>query len=216
MEPHRKEYFDFIHEKFLITDRVNNPEIARVYLPKKGGFIRPITYIGFEALLIYQAISNYVLDFDIASFYDSIDHINPGSGSGIPQGPIASTIISEIFLDYYIDQYFSKQMRKNEIVYIRYADDIRVFSQDKAIAKKFVTLLDLLCRNSGLIPQSLKVDINFYENSRELVDQDIKKFSQIQKKYKKTGKFGILHIIPKVVYTFFENIRFKRTSIVKK
>ncbi len=163
---------------------------------------------------------NYVVDFDIASFFDSIDHkllmkciskklekdvasillsilelshsdfnhINPGRGSGIPQGPIASIVLSEIFLDSYVDYYFSKQIQSNEIAYIRYADDIRVFSQSKAVAKKFVTILDLLCRNSGLIPQSSKVGVSFYENSKELIDQSFKKFSQIQKQYKKTGQ----------------------------
>ncbi len=277
IEPFREEYFELLNEKFSLTDRLKNLGIARTYLPKKGGFVRPITYIGFEALLIYQAIANklaesfyssvsrnynkitfgnhfnancnskfvllpwkkrwksyrkvsrnlieergfnYVVEFDIASFYDSIDHkllmkclsrelekdiadillsilqfshsdfehIKPGSGSGIPQGPIASIILSEIFLDFYIDQYFLKQMQRNEIAYIRYADDIRVFSQSKVVAKKFVTLLDLLCRNSGLIPQPLKVGVSFYENSRELIDQDVNKFSQIQNQYKKSGK----------------------------
>ena len=277
IEPFRKDYFHLVIDKFSKTKRVENHSVIRAYLPKKGGFVRPITYLGFEALLIYQALANklaehfygvmsqnynkitfgnhfnenfhsefifmpwkkrwksyqdnskslieergynYVVDFDIASFYDSIDHklltevlrnhldeylieilisilqlshsdfkhIKPGCGSGIPQGPLASTVVSEIFLHFYIDEYFSKQIQKNEIAYIRYADDIRVFSQQKTIAKKFVTVLDLLCRNSGLIPRSSKVGVRFYESSKELIDEDIKKFSQLQNQYKKSGK----------------------------
>jgi hypothetical protein len=277
IEPFREDYFQLLIEKFSSTDRVENTGIVRTYLPKSGGFVRPITYVKFESLLVYQAIANkcaesfypslkrnyniitfgnhfnadhlskfsflqwkkrwkryqevsknlidlrgfhYVVDFDIASFYDSIDHklltkclrknlspnvvtillsilqlshsdfvhINPGRGSGIPQGPIGSIIISEIFLDFYIDQYFAKHTQRNEIAYIRYADDIRVFSQEKKISKRFITILDLLCRNSGLIPQSSKVIINFYENSRDIIDQDIRKFSQVQRHYQNTGQ----------------------------
>lgn len=277
IEPFRAVYFDFLIEKFTNTNRVENHSVIRTYIPKKDGFVRPISYIGFEALLIYQAIANklvesfyenisrnydkitfghhfnndfqskfvfkrwksrwkcyqaeskiliddrgfnYVVDFDIASFYDSIDHkllieslrenldnnlidillsilrlshfdfkhIKAGSGSGIPQGPIASTILSEIFLHTYIDKYFAKQIQRNEIAYIRYADDIRIFSQKRAVAKKFITILDLLCRNAGLIPQTSKVGVSFFENSKKLIDEDVKKFSHIQNHYKKSGR----------------------------
>lgn len=277
IEPFRKDYFNLVIEKLSNTNRVDNHSVIRAYLPKKGGFVRPITYMGFEALLIYQSIANklvesfygvisknynkitfgnhfndefqskfivkpwkkqwkyyqnvskllidncefnYVVDFDIASFYDSIDHklliealcknldsnsieillsilqlshsdfkhIKSGSGSGIPQGPVASMVLSEIFLHSYIDEYFAKQIQKNEIFYIRYADDIRIFSKQEAIAKKFITILDLLCRNTGLIPQTSKVGVSFFESSNQLIDQDIKKFSQIHDQYKRLGK----------------------------
>lgn len=272
IEPFRSDYFEFLIEKFKDNQNIAKYNINRVYLPKKNGFVRPITYIGLESLLIYQAIANkliseyypsisnnynkitfgnhfnsnfnsefqlrswkkcwkryqekskdlidnrdlsYVVEFDIASFYDSIDHkllkkalkknvdelviellisilelshsnfkhIQPGSGSGIPQGPSASIVISELFLHYYIDNYFYDKVKGSDIDYTRYADDIRVFASNKNIAKKYITILDLLCRDSGLIPQTSKVDIIFYQNSRDMIDQDIQKFSNIQKKF---------------------------------
>ncbi len=65
IESFHEEYFELLKEKFLSTDQVENHGIVRTYLPKKGGFVRPITYIGFEALLIYQAIANKLAE----SFY---------------------------------------------------------------------------------------------------------------------------------------------------
>lgn len=276
IEAFREDYFGLVIDKYRTINSVDDHCVVRVYLPKTGGFVRPITYIGFEALLIYQSIANklaesfyetmsrnynkltfgnhfncdfsspfmfspwkerwkryqqfskslieengfnFVVDFDIASFYDSIDHkllenslnkyldenlidlllsilklshsdfkhITPCCGSGIPQGPVASIVIAEIFLHFYLDQFFLKQVQRNEVSYIRYADDIRVFSRNKSTAQKFITLLDLLCRNSGLIAQSSKVGVKFYTDSRTLIDEDVKKFSQIQTYYKRTG-----------------------------
>ncbi len=277
-EPFRKDYFDIISEHIRDGNFiVKNNKVSRLYIPKKDGFVRPMTYLGFEYTLVYQAICNiiaqkfrpslslnynkitfghhlnsdfnnrfqflpwkerwkryqdvskkiiesdefnYVVDFDIASFFDSINHqlliaalkekldsdvcdillsvltinhscfsdIPSNLNTGIPQGPDCSTILSEVFLHKYIDKYFVKQIQKNEIKYIRYADDIRVFAQKETIAKKFITILDLLCRNVSLIPQTSKVGVTYYEKVSDFLDSSANKFSNIDKYYKKVGK----------------------------
>lgn len=277
-EPFRKSYFEVIASNILDGNlALGKSEVSRLYIPKKGGFVRPITYLGFQNTVVYQAFSNilaetflpelslnynkltfgnhinhdshnqfqflpwksrwkkyqevsknliesrgfnYVVDFDIASFFDSIDHqllisvlkekldsdlcdlllsilrinrsdfhhICPTLNAGIPQGPIGSIVLSEVFLHHYVDQYFVKHINKNEIAYIRYADDIRIFAPKESSAKRFITILDLLCRNIGLIPQTSKVGVKYYESASEFLDADTKKFSNIDQHYKKAGK----------------------------
>ena len=277
-EPFRTVYFGIISEHIRDGNFiVKNNKISRLYIPKKDGFVRPITYLGFEYTLVYQAICNiiaqkflpslklnynkitfghhfnsdfqnrfqflpwkqrwkryqdvskkfiedrgfnYVVDFDIASFFDSInhqlliaalkeqldndvcdlllsvikvnhsdfEHIHSNLKAGIPQGPDCSRILSEVFLHKYIDKYFVKQIQQNKIAYIRYADDIRVFAPNKTIAKKFITILDLLCRNVGLIPQASKVGVTYCEKVSDFLDSSTNKFSNIDKYYRKVGK----------------------------
>lgn len=169
--------------------------------------------------LIDEKSYNYVVDFDIASFFDTINHgmlkdifqdklddnvtnllfkilqskhtdfpkfINSAIiNIGLPQGPLASNVISEVFLHYFIDKYFIYILRHtNDMAYIRYADDIRIFTNTKVTASKYITLLDLLCRNLGLIPQSSKIGIKYYESSHEMIDSSFRNFSMIDKYYK--------------------------------
>ncbi|CAA6815550.1 MAG: RNA-directed DNA polymerase (Reverse transcriptase) [uncultured Campylobacterales bacterium] len=162
---------------------------------------------------------NYIVEFDIASFYDTINHnvlktilekkidkkvvdiliyiLKYSSAdfsrhqniiaNGIPQGPIASAILAEVFLNNFFDNFFSKQMGKDEIKYIRYADDIRIFTKEEYIGNKYITILDLLCRDIGLIPQSSKIEVKTCLDSKEFIDNSVNKFSQIQKYYKKNN-----------------------------
>ncbi|MDP3588887.1 MAG: reverse transcriptase domain-containing protein [Sulfuricurvum sp.] len=162
----------------------------------------------------------YVVDFDIASFYDSINHnllrdalknyidektidllinILERSSidfsrhqnlihSGIPQGPIASAIFAEVFLNKYYDEFMVGMCRKHDIKYLRYADDIRLFAKEKYIGQRFITLLDLLSRDIGLIPQSSKINVNYYMNAHEFIEINANKFSKIQRQFNNTKK----------------------------
>jgi len=165
----------------------------------------------------YEDGYKYLSEFDIASFFDTIDHsiliqildktyridkelltllercleIWTGDSNhktftskhGIPQGPISSAFLADIYL-LHLDLQLIK-MKVLDIKYIRYVDDIRIFSKDKLTAKKAIATLDLLSRDLGLIPQGSKILI------KEIVDVDkelrlIKNnFSKINKEYKK-------------------------------
>lgn len=118
----------------------------------------------------------FLSEFDIASFFDTIDHyileqllINTykidsrivkllltilesctndhnnkcfRSKHGIPQGPIGSAFLADLYL-FNLDLEVIKLIRKNiDIKYIRYVDDIRIFSKDILNAKKLIRHLD--------------------------------------------------------------------------
>jgi len=123
----------------------------------------------------------WVAHFDLAAFYDTICHdllmktVFPKGGEndfskkvtdwlqkwssdklsglhkhGIPQGPVASNFLGECFL-LPIDEALSKEFR-----YLRYVDDIRLFASSEPDAQKAATVLEVLCRERGLIPQGEK------------------------------------------------------------
>ncbi len=73
---------------------------------------------------------------------------------GIPQGPIASDFIAEIFL-----LPLDEAMRRTGIPYIRYVDDIRVLGRTEAEARRAAMILEMECGRWSLIPQSSKFDV---------------------------------------------------------
>ncbi len=129
----------------------------------------------------------YAARFDLTAFYDSLDHgvlchflkvlrcdkdfldllvrcLNTWTSTqgsiyhnhGIPQGPISSGLLSEVVL-----QHFDQNHRAPPTVrYLRYVDDIRLFSTSLADLRRVVTWLDLLSKEVGLFPQSSKIDIH--------------------------------------------------------
>lgn len=127
----------------------------------------------------------WIAHFDLAAYYDTISHelllklLSPRGGNketcdfirkcfecwssissaksfhhGIPQGPIASDFLAECFL-LPIDE----KMIKYGVAYIRYVDDIRIFSKTKIEAQRAAVNLEIACRNLGLIPQGQKFGI---------------------------------------------------------
>lgn len=70
---------------------------------------------------------------------------------GIPQGPIASDFLAEVFM-LPIDEV----MRRAGVKYIRYVDDIRVLARTEKDARRAAITLELACRKWSLIPQSSK------------------------------------------------------------
>jgi hypothetical protein len=73
---------------------------------------------------------------------------------GIPQGPIASDFLAEIFL-----LPLDEAMQKTGIPYIRYVDDIRVLAKTEVEARRAAITLELECRSLSLIPQSSKFSV---------------------------------------------------------
>lgn len=136
---------------------------------------------------------NFVADFDLMSFYDSIDHavieyflkdIDIDSeltdfllnclkiwtsntwtnvsnviyhGHGIPQGPLASGLLSEVVLKHIDDR--GTRGRKRTIKYLRYVDDIKLFAKDKKPLRQRLVSLDLASREIGLFPQGAKISL---------------------------------------------------------
>jgi len=77
---------------------------------------------------------------------------------------------------------------KLDIQYIRYVDDIRIFSKDKVTAQKAIAYLDLLARDLGLIPQASKILVSEIDDINKLLRHQQSKFSAIAKEYiKKEG-----------------------------
>jgi Reverse transcriptase (RNA-dependent DNA polymerase) len=81
---------------------------------------------------------------------------------GIPQGPIASDFLAEVFL-LPIDEV----MKSARVKYIRYVDDIRVLAKTEKDARRVAIALELACRKWSLIPQSSKFIV---ERAKSLED----------------------------------------------
>jgi hypothetical protein len=167
----------------------------------------------------YESGYRYLAEFDIASFFDTIDHEilssvleeqgvekdlicflkgllfsfteNFGGAGfkarhGIPQGPIGSAFLADLYL-LYLD--LNMKGSKLDIRYIRYVDDIRIFSRNEKTANKSIAYLDLLARDLGLIPQASKIFISQANTLDEILRHQKSKFSLISKEFsKKKGK----------------------------
>jgi len=76
-------------------------------------------------------------------------------GHGIPQGPLSSGLISEVVL-----HSFDNEKRKNDVTYLRYVDDIRLFSKSDSSIRSQLVHLDRVSKKIGLFPQSSKIKIH--------------------------------------------------------
>ncbi len=147
----------------------------------------------------------WVANFDLASFYDSIDHnvikhyltkievsnelidflllclqtwtsntwtdLRPLANApdaiyhmhGIPQGPLSSGLLSEVVL-----QHIDNQCgQRGNTQYIRYVDDIKIFSKTEGMLRQRLVALDLAAKEIGLFPQSAKINIRKVTNPYE-------------------------------------------------
>ena len=80
---------------------------------------------------------------------------------GIPQGPMASDFLAEVFLLPLDDRMGRKHC------YVRYVDDIRLFGKTELDVQTAVRELEILCRDRGLIPQGKKFAITQVSSPRE-------------------------------------------------
>ncbi len=159
----------------------------------------------------------YLSEFDIASFFDTIDHNilcellentfsvekdllqllskcletwtadsntkSFKSKHGIPQGPISSPFLADLYL-FYIDSEIKRLSKKLDFKYIRYVDDIRLFSKDELTSQKLIAALDLISRDLGLIPQGSKILIKKITDIDSELRIQNSKFSEITKEYR--------------------------------
>ncbi len=151
---------------------------------------------------LYKQGYMYAASFDLTSFYDSIDHeiirqflrilkfdgdfidglleflkrmstnTNIIKTNGIPQGPLASGLLSELILSY-IDEKAEHKIIKDDVMYFRYVDDIKLMSKNPVKLQKALSILDYYCKQIGLYPQTSKIDIHQIED----VENEIKNIS---------------------------------------
>ncbi|MCW3785501.1 RNA-directed DNA polymerase [Plebeiibacterium sediminum] len=108
------------------------------------------------------------------------------TGHGIPQGPLASSILADIYLTP-VDKKITITKRL-DVKYLRYVDDIRILTKNEIEGKKAIAYLDLLTRDYGLIPQSSKIGTRKVENIKKELSVQHVKFSNIANEYQKEGK----------------------------
>lgn len=152
------------------------------------------SYLSFQEATEKKVSEGFhtVVTCDIASFYDTISHSillrsifgnNESQESlylkqfleawssdstgyershGIPQGPIASDLLAEAFL-LVLDKDIGKDLE-----YIRYVDDIRLFSKTYAHAQELSIRLEKSLRGLGLVPQTEKFSIKQLVDGTEL------------------------------------------------
>jgi retron-type reverse transcriptase len=143
----------------------------------------------------------YVADFDLTSFYDSIDHHvlrhflkqsgvdedtidfllqclkvwtsttwstgpqNIYHEHGIPQGPLASGMLSEAVLQH-IDR-AGEQGRRT--IYLRYVDDIKILAKREEELRRKLIKLDITAKEIGLFPQTAKINLRRIADPHEEV-----------------------------------------------
>lgn len=133
---------------------------------------------------------------------------------GIPQGPLASGLLSEVVLKHFDFKYGNQPHMK----YMRYVDDIRLFAKSEKELRQMLIRFDRLSKDIGLFPQSSKIEIHEVKNiddelksisnpvetsvQRTLVDQDrlqkrlIKLTERFKIKNPTRFKFLLAHAIP--------------------
>lgn len=126
----------------------------------------------FDLTACFDSIDHHVLrtrmvdigvDTDLADallswlrHWSAHDHESPVfMEHGIPQGPIASGLLSEVVLSY-----FDTAQRASDLVYLRYVDDIRLFGSSEGVIRRQLINLDLTSKRIGLFPQSGKIKIH--------------------------------------------------------
>ncbi|MGJ8482167.1 RNA-directed DNA polymerase [Sphingobium yanoikuyae] len=182
----------------------------RVFAHLYAGKSSPFFYLQWQRSYrkfgnrIEQAFSDghqYVANFDLAAFYDSIDHHvlrhfltflqidedtvdfllrclkvwtsstwsngqeNIYHEHGIPQGPLASGMLSEAVLQH-ID---AAGERGRKTVYLRYVDDIKILAKSEGELRRKLVALDIASKEIGLFPQTAKINIRKITDPREEV-----------------------------------------------
>jgi len=123
---------------------------------------------------------------------------------GLPQGPSASSILADIYL-YQVD----RDMKINKIVYIRYMDDIRIFTKTKADLKRALICLVRSLRDLKLNLNSKKTDRYHTQDSESLkrvFDPERSKLDLIDRAFKSKKSDQIILVRP-LVYELYIKAR---------
>ena len=162
-----------------VTKRTLEPIYEAVFEESSYGY-RPgrsqHTCVGALGKTIQQGKVNYIVEADIKSFFDEVNHewmikflrhrigdervirliirmlksgimedgLTRTSEEGTPQGSILSPLLSNIYLHYVLDLWFSRRVRRQsrgETEYFRFADDFLACFQYKEDAEQFLQRL---------------------------------------------------------------------------
>jgi len=181
--------FENVFSYILNRDREKNIFFLKKWQEGYLKFIRRIKSY-------YNDGFRWVAHFDLAAYYDTICHeslckqISQNSNNdfcsfikkclsswssekgkslkhGIPQGPISSDFIGEVYL-----LPIDKTLHKKNIKYVRYVDDIKIFGSTREEVLEGVILLEKECKERGLIPQSKKYEIIQAQSTIEAVGKN--------------------------------------------
>ena len=162
----------------------------------------------------------YSADFDIASFYDNIDHqillqilgkygvdgrliellcrclstwtsaSNPSFDFQKSCGIPQGPVSSAFFAEVYLCELDRIMRRQTKIKYFRYADDINIMAKNENDCRRMIVFLDLLARDLSLTPQSEKIEVNQIFDIDEHIQNSTLRFSKIAKEYSRNA--GVL------------------------
>jgi retron-type reverse transcriptase len=179
---------------------------AHLYAGKTSPFFylqwqRSYKKFGYKIEQAFKDGYDHVANFDLAAFYDSIDHNvlrhflvdleidedtvdfllrclkvwtsstwsygreNIYHEHGIPQGPLASGMLSEAVLQH-ID---AAGERGRKTVYLRYVDDIKILAKSELELRRKLIALDIASKEIGLFPQTAKINIRKITDPRDEV-----------------------------------------------
>ncbi len=111
---------------------------------------------------------------------------NYGCNNGIPQGPLGSAFLADVYL-LPIDKEVTEKSTL-DIKYFRYVDDIRILSKTEIEGQKAITFIDLIARDFGLIPQSEKVGSQKIDDIKRELNKIDSRFSDINNEFIQQGK----------------------------
>lgn len=85
-------------------------------------------------------------------------------GHGIPQGPGASGMLSEVVLQH-LDRIGDRHSKG--VQYLRYVDDIKILARDEKTLRRRLVALDIAAKEIGLFPQGAKIGIRKMQSPEE-------------------------------------------------
>lgn len=95
-------------------------------------------------------------------------------GKGTPQGGVISPLLSNLFLHYAFDMWFSREYQ--QLKFVRYADDIIVFARTKEEAEKVLQAIDNRMQECKLEIHPEKTKIVYCKDYRRDGDHDVISF----------------------------------------
>jgi len=172
------------YEYLLVTDISSYFEhISLVVLKNRLNILHPNNkdYNSSVNFLIENILEKWTVNNQIPNF-------------GLPQGPTTSTMLADIYL-YPVD----KEMRDNEIKYLRYMDDIRLFAKNLSELKRNIKTLVIALRKLKLNLNPKKTNIYNLDDPKELekvFDPNRDKLNFIDKIFRRKSRESLIDIIP--------------------
>lgn len=149
--------------------------------------------------ILKQILLEYGVSGDVANtLIDLLFHVSKDdfrktyySSTGIPQGPIASFYLADLYLHYIDKKLIDNTLGpKSEMKYIRYVDDIKIYTKNEFERDKRLSQLELLSRDIALIPQSSKIAKRKMDNPEREVRNQFKQFSKWADEHRK-GNYNL-------------------------